>query len=801
MASTSNTARLPGNSSTPHEGISILVIDHDPAALEATARTLKNADFQVLTGSSAAEALELARRHCPALLLLTAPLPDADGIAVVRQLKGDPALESMFVVLLSDIRATPTERAQGVEEGLIDGYITKPFSEPELLTHINALLRIREIQETLRKSEARLNKSQEIAHLGLWELELATNRLTWSDEVYRIFGFQPQEFAATYEVLLEIIHPEDRAAVDAAYRSTLQKGTDGYEIEHRIIHKATGEMRYVHEKCEHIKDASGKIIRSLGMVQDITERKQAEKRLQESEAEYRLVFEHSPIGIFRFDNEGTITNCNDLFIRIIGSSREALIGLNLLKLPDKRVVSAAQTALAGQSAIYEGDYHSITANKVTPIRALFTARITEKDKVYGGIGIMEDITERRRTEEALQHKTEEIEQFFMTALDLLCIADTDGYFRRVNPQWEEALGYTREELENHRFLDFVHPDDLESTLQAIATLSEQHPILNFTNRYLHRNGSYRWIEWRSSPAGELIYAAARDITARKQAEEALRESEERYRLLAENTVDVIWTMDAAGRFTYVSPSVEKLRGYTPQEVLQQSPEQALTPDSLKKMQTAVMNALDKIKRGIPIEPATHELEQPCKDGATVWTEALVKPLLDEHGQLSGFLGVTRDIAARREAEKALRESEDKYRTLFETMAQGVVYQDADGKIISANPAAEQILGLTADQMQGRTSADPGWHTIHEDGSAFPGDMHPAMVALHTGIEVSSTVMGVFNPQRNEYRWITVHAVPQFRPEEDKPYQAYATFEDITERKRAEEALQESHRQLETTLAQ
>jgi PAS domain S-box-containing protein len=148
------------------------------------------------------------------------------------------------------------------------------------------------------------------------------------------------------------------------------------------------------------------------------------------------------------------------------------------------------------------------------------------------------------------------------------------------------------------------------------------------------------------------------------------------------------------------------------------------------------------------------------------------------------------ITERIQAEESLRLSEEKHRTLFETMTQGVVYQDSNGRIVSANPAAERILGLTLDQMQGRTSADPRWEAIHEDGSDFPGETHPSMVALKTGKEVRNVVMGVFDPNSEEYRWININAVPQFKPGETKPFQAYATFEDITERRRLEEGLRE-----------
>lgn len=120
-------------------------------------------------------------------------------------------------------------------------------------------------EQTLKESEKRLSRSQEIAHLGSWELDIVNNRLSWSDEVYRIFGLKPQEFGATYEAFLEAVHPDDRAAVDAAYSISVKEGRDTYEIEHRVVRKDTGEVRYVQEKCQHTRDESGNIIRSIGM--------------------------------------------------------------------------------------------------------------------------------------------------------------------------------------------------------------------------------------------------------------------------------------------------------------------------------------------------------------------------------------------------------------------------------------------------------------------------------------------------------------------------------------------------------
>lgn len=140
------------------------------------------------------------------------------------------------------------------------------------------------------------------------------------------------------------------------------------------------------------------------------------------------------------------------------------------------------------------------------------------------LGVSRRIQKRKEAEYEFKQKSEELERFFSLALDLLCIADTDGYFHKLNKSWENTLGYKLEDISNARFLDFVHPDDIEKTMEAMSRLSSGAQVLSFENRYRAKDGTYKWIEWKSIPYGNsLIYAAARDITERKENELKLSE--------------------------------------------------------------------------------------------------------------------------------------------------------------------------------------------------------------------------------------------------------------------------------------
>ncbi len=184
-----------------------------------------------------------------------------------------------------------------------------------------------------------------------------------------------------------------------------------------------------------------------------------------------------------------------------------------------------------------------------------------------------------------------------------------------------------------------------------------------------------------------------------------------------------------------------------------------------------------------------ELEMQRNDGSRFYAHLQTVGAGNAPDQISQFHLTVTDITERKKTEEALKGSEEKYRYLFETMAQGVIYQDITGRIISANAAAERILGLTLEQFRERGADNPHGKAIHEDGSEFSNEQHPSAIALKTGQAVKDIIMGFFNPKERAYRWTNVCAIPQFKSGEVLPFQIYVTLFDITELKRIKDELE------------
>ena len=273
--------------------------------------------------------------------------------------------------------------------------------------------------------------------------------------------------------------------------------------------------------------------------------------------------------------------------------------------------------------------------------------------------------------------------------------------------------------------------------------------------------------------------------------DAVRESEAQFRALSEQAaIGVTKTELDGGKYVFVNQSFANIVGYTREELLTMSFQSLTEPDDLADD----MSNIDRLVRG-EIHEYSMEKRYRRKNGAPVWVKLTVSPLGQPGKRPRYLIGMIEDISDRKKAEEALQSSEQQYRTLFETMSQGVIYRDIAGMITSINPAGVRILSLSPDKEHGRYSTDESWTAIREDGTPYGADERPSMKALRTGQPVPDAIMGLVHVGDHVTKWIHSSSVPQFRPGETTPYQVYSVFEDITERRQTASDLEASREAL------
>jgi|GEM_PF-1053627 len=645
-------------------------------------------------------------------------------------------------------------------------------------------------EEALKKSETMLNEAQSIAHIGSWELNIVDNVLMWSDEIYRIFEIDPKKFGASYEAFLDAIHPDDRETVNFAYTNSLKTKVP-YSIDHRLQFE-DGRIKYVHEQCNTLYNADGKPFRSVGTVQDITERKQTEEALIESEERYKALFHGAVEGILVADAESKkFAYANHSICQMLGYTEEEM---KCLSVVDIHPVESLKEVFAEFDAQFRGDK---TLAAGLPCRrkdgSVIYANINASGMILNkkkyNVGFFTDVTELKHAEEALRESEKQVRRKLdailspevnISALELSDIIDCEkiqklmdkfyqvtnigmaiidlhgkvlvgtGWqeictkFHRINPETcslcvESDLELSRDvpmgtfklyRCKNNMW-DMASPIKLGDTLLGNFFLGQflfEDEIPDYetfrqqARKYGFNEEEYiaaldsvpRWshktvdavMSFYTSFAemiGNLSYAnvkLASTLEERKRAEEALRESEEKYRFISENTADAIWAWSLkTGKFTYVSAPVQKLRGYTPEEVMNQSLAETLTPESMLKATQLIQNAVKNVKPGDNYKNVAL-LDQLCKDGSVVSTEVASSLVFDEKGQPLEIIGVSRDITERKHAEEALRDSEEKYRSVIESAPVGI-FIIKDELIQYVNPVMNEITGYTEQDVLGK----------------------------------------------------------------------------------------------------
>ncbi|HVA00254.1 MAG TPA: PAS domain S-box protein [Terriglobia bacterium] len=553
--------------------------------------------------------------------------------------------------------------AHGLASGaLADACILTVLVVPFLWWVIVQPLRKAAITEIAR-SEASLSQAQRVAHMGSWEWDIAGNKTWWSDETYRIFALTPQALTATYEGFLNFVHPNDRQAVERSLEDALRTGKP-YSPPDFCIVRPDGSTRFAHTEGEIIRNSAGKPIRVIGTVQDITERKRAETVMRESEEKVRLLLDSTAEGIYGVDLKGNCTLANAACLRILGyESPGELLGKNMHELmhyaraggtPYPPEECRIYQAFRKEERVHVDDEVLWRANGTSFPAEYWSYPVRKEGKLAGAVATFLDITERKRAEEAMVASERRYADLFENAQDAIFTNDLSGRFTSVNRAAERLTGYTREELVGMTAPQLVRPEMGDLARQEIARLTvargdpatREWEIITKDGRRVPLEVSTRTIYDGDRPAG--IQAIARDVTERKRTEEAMRESELRFRQLTENINEVFWISDPQlTKMIYISPAYERIWGTT-QQSLYDNPmsfADAIHPDDrervLAKLAGHAQGGLDEEYRVV----------QP--DGSVRWVRARTFPIRDERGVVYRACGIAQDITARIQADEEL----------------------------------------------------------------------------------------------------------------------------------------------------
>lgn len=676
----------------------------------------------------------------------------------------------------------------------------------------NSWVKSKEIHQrnvALRQSEARYRIVFEQAAVGVAEIEHHTGRfLTANRRLCELLERTEEEMRNT--TFLDITHPEDLHLHEDKSRQLLEGTIDHYTLEKRYLSKS-GAAIWVNITVSNPRDTGGAQGRNIVIVEDISERKLAEEALRQSEEKLQLIVDTIPQIVSIWDMNLRCNYISPMIQPMLGYTPQEAMALNMDQLitPDSmKVALEAYEEDLRQEQVSDFSGHQVRVleldtyhkdGSVIPLEVTVTFLRDAEGVPTGIVMLSTDITERKRAEEALRESEGRLRTIIEGTQALLLSVNAEGQLTYVNEATAQALGYpSAAEITGRLYLDFVHPDDRGRVFKSIMRqVHAGQPSGTHEFRIVDTQGRIRWYSFVSTlitRAGQFagMTGVAQNITERKQAEEALRQSEEKYRLLTENIDDVIWTVDTDWRITYVSPSIRKLRGLDPEEGLQQAAVESMTPSSLEALLNEFSRVRDEIEQGG--NPTVRlEVEQYRKDGSTIWVEAAIKPMRDDTGRLTGFVGVSRDISVRRKIEASLQASEEKFRQIVSSIPNIVSILDMNLRFTYVSNSVQRILGYTPEECM----------SLSIEQIFTPESLAIALKLFQERLEANAQgsdpnyihILELEQYHKNGSTMLIENTMTFLRDANGVPVAILSVSADITERRKAETALRESEQRL------
>ncbi|MFT3965633.1 MAG: PAS domain-containing protein [Sphingobium sp.] len=485
----------------------------------------------------------LADTDAPSVHWLERYIPPEERAAVLAAISEAMAAKSPFELEHRVIRADGTpgwtlSRAVPILDA--SGEIREWFGTASDITGAH------ESRAALATSREKLELATRAARLGQFDYWPGEDRLEWDDRCRELFGVSPGR-PVSYDTYVAGLHPDDRAAAVRAVEESLDpRGSRLFEAEYRTIGLEDGLERHVHARGTAFFD--GDMPRRLiGTVQDVTADRRAQAKLRETSERLRLAGRATNDAIWDWDLASDHVAWNEALESVYGHAPQHVDPtgawwIEHIHPEDRdRIDRSIHAVIDGTGTDWKDEYR---------FRRGDGSYADIKDRGYvirdgAGhavrmIGAMLDQTDRKdaeRTlerakaglEEAVAERTRERDQIWLSTPDLLCVATPEGWYRELNPAWQQTLGWTVEELKRRPYVDFVHPDDVERTREAMSGLVAGESVFGFENRYLTKDGDYVWLSWNAVPRENLVYGVVRDVTAAHRQAEALAKVEEQLR--------------------------------------------------------------------------------------------------------------------------------------------------------------------------------------------------------------------------------------------------------------------------------
>ncbi|MDX6383501.1 MAG: hypothetical protein QOK48_1074 [Blastocatellia bacterium] len=754
----------------PENPPTVLIVNDDPLALDLLKDLLEPEGYKVFTAASGYRALELTSTLRTDIIICDVVMPEMDGMELCRQLKRDSRTCTTPVLLVSAILKEQAALLEGFAAGA-DDYVEIPFRHEELLIKV---ARLAERHRVERRYRDIVEQAVDI----IYTRDMAGRVTSINDAGARFFGRAPFELIGQH---LSVLIGDESAAHDIAEMQDI-KSFEPIRFT-SSLKNALGELRDLEGIVSLERDSQGAFVGVRGVVRDVTEQQMTEKALRESEARYRVVAETASDAIMTIEESTKILFANPATEKIFGYKVAELLGSSLTRLVPE--YSSLLHSLGSSGAFdvthRQFEFKAVSASgrhcdgHEVPLEISFGQVWADGQRVF--TTVVRDVTERQRAEAALQKQNEEYRILFESnPCPMYVCAEDNLQFLAVNEAAVLHYGYSREEFLGMAVLDIRPAEDVAPLLDYLAANPQRS---DQGGRWKHRkkDGSIIDVEvnWQKLDfAGRAAYMVmANDVTEQMKAEIAMSESEERYRELFQNANDVIYTIDLAGNFTSLNQTGERVTGYTREEALKMNLTQVVLPEHVGVAREMLARKLDNDVSTV------YELEIITKSGRQIPLE-LSSRLIYEGGKPVGVQGIARDISSRKAAEEALKDSEEKFRSIVETTNEWIWAIDLAGKHTYTNPAIEHILGYKVDEILGATVLD----FVH------PEDRVELERLLAKWIEDECGWAGLvlrWKHKHGGYRYLESNGLPVF-DQQGKLTGYRGADRDITERKLAEEAL-------------